>query len=231
MAGNDTAKRERVKIAGWILPAQLRREMITGLLQLNCNFIFCFRAKEKIKPVKGGQPIEMGYMPESGDSLLYEMTVNMLLPPKSNGVPQWRSDFVGERLMMKLPEQFKNIFIEGKQLDEEIGQKLAFWAKGTAAESSDAVAAVESVASPLHAPSKTPGGAADADLLAQIDESLKSAADEGMAALEDEWKSLHKKHRQAFKDLLPLLKDRAATVDRERIDPQEELPEGIDYEP
>jgi hypothetical protein len=220
MAGNDAAKRERVKIAGWILPAQLRREMITGLLQLNCNFIFCFRAKEKIKPIKGGQPVEMGYMPESGDSLLYEMTVNCLLPPKSNGVPQWRSDFVGERLMMKLPEQFKNIFTEGKQLDENIGQKLALWAKGTAAESSDAVAAVESAAPSTNAPSKPPDGAAD-DSFVQVEENLKSAASEGMAALEGEWKSLSKSHRQAFKEMLPTLKAAATQIDMERSMPDE----------
>jgi len=198
----------------------LRREMITGLLQLNCNFIFCFRAKEKIKPVKGGQPIEMGYMPESGDSLLYEMTVNMLLPPKSNGVPQWRSDFVGERLMMKLPEQFKDIFAESKSLDENIGQKLALWAKGTAAISD--VSAAESVAPELLDPPSALSGAADDDLLYQIRESLESAASEGIIALEAEWKSLHKKHRQLFKDVLPILKAAAAQIDMERTAPNEQ---------
>jgi hypothetical protein len=50
MAGDDYAKRERVKMAGWIKPSNLRQQMITGILQLNVNFIFCFRAKEKTKP-------------------------------------------------------------------------------------------------------------------------------------------------------------------------------------
>jgi ABC-type dipeptide/oligopeptide/nickel transport system ATPase subunit len=54
MAGQDMAKRERVKMAGWIKPAGLRQRMVTGILQLNVNLIFCFRAKEKTKPVKGG---------------------------------------------------------------------------------------------------------------------------------------------------------------------------------
>ena len=157
MAGNDAAKRERVKMAAWIKPARLRSQMITGLLQLNANFIFCFRAKEKTKPVKGGGIVEMGYMPVAGDELLYEMTVNCLLPPKSNGVPQWRSDFVGEKLMMKLPEQFKTIFAENKPLDEDIGRRLAEWAKGTAV--SDAARSEEHT-SELQSPSASDGPAA-----------------------------------------------------------------------
>jgi ABC-type dipeptide/oligopeptide/nickel transport system ATPase subunit len=130
MAGDDYAKRDRVKMAGWIKPANLRQQMITGILQLNANFIFCFRAKEKTKPVKGGGIQELGFMPIAGEELLFEMTVNALLPPRSNGVPQWRSDQVGERFMMKLPKQFEEIFSESTSLSESIGRQLAEWAKG-----------------------------------------------------------------------------------------------------
>jgi gluconate kinase len=137
MAGDDYAKRERVKMAGWIKPAGLRQQMITGILQLNANFIFCFRAKEKTKPVKGGGIQELGFMPIAGEELLFEQTVNCLLPPKSGGVPQWRSDQVGEKLMMKLPKQFEAIFAEPEPLSELIGKKLAQWAKGSAAAAVD----------------------------------------------------------------------------------------------
>lgn len=130
MAGNDYAKRERVKMAAWIKPSALRQRMITGILQMNANFIFCFRAKEKTKPVKGGGIQELGFMPIAGEELLFEMTVNCLLPPKSNGVPQWRSDQVGERMMMKLPKQFENVFSENETIDESIGRQLAEWARG-----------------------------------------------------------------------------------------------------
>jgi hypothetical protein len=130
MAGNDYAKRERVKMAGWIKPAGLRQRMIAGILQLNVNLIFCFRAKEKTKPVKGGGIQELGFMPIAGEELLFEQTVNCLLLPKSGGVPTWRSDQVGERLMMKLPRQFESLFAEQKPLDESIGRALATWAKG-----------------------------------------------------------------------------------------------------
>lgn len=130
MAGDDYAKRERVKMAGWIKPANLRQQMITGILQMNVNFIFCFRAKEKSKPKKGGGIEELGFMPIAGEELLFEMTVNALLPPKSNGVPQWRSDQIGERMMMKLPCQFEKLFADQKPLDRSIGRALAQWARG-----------------------------------------------------------------------------------------------------
>lgn len=131
MSGGDAGKAERVKMAGWIKPAAARRRMINGVLQINANFIFCFRAKEKTKPKQGGGIQELGFMPIAGEEMLFEMTLNCLLPPKAGGVPQWRSDFVGERLMMKLPRQFENLFAEGRPLDEAHGQALAEWARGT----------------------------------------------------------------------------------------------------
>jgi hypothetical protein len=130
MAGNDYAKRDRVKMAAWIKPSALRQRMISGILQMNANFVFCFRAKEKTKPKTGGGIQELGFMPIAGEELLFEMTVNCLLPPKSGGVPQWRSDQVGEKMMMKLPSQFEAIFSDSKPLDENMGHALAAWARG-----------------------------------------------------------------------------------------------------
>jgi hypothetical protein len=132
MAGGDLKKAERVQIAGWIRPAQARKDMIDGILHLNANFIFCFRAKEKIKPQPGKEPLELGWMPIAGEELLFEMTVNALLLPKAGGVPTWRSDLIGEKLMMKLPERFAGIFTEGRPLDEDTGAQLATWARGEA---------------------------------------------------------------------------------------------------
>lgn len=118
-------------MAAWIKPAGNRRRLINGMLQLNANFIFCFRAKEKTKPVKGGGIQELGWMPIAGDEMLFEMTLNCLLPPQAKGVPQWTSDQVGEKMMMKLPRQFEKLFADGRALDEAHGTALAEWAKGS----------------------------------------------------------------------------------------------------
>lgn len=172
MAGSDYAKRERVKMAGWIKPAALRQRMIAGILQLNVNLIFCFRAKEKTKPVKGGGIQELGFMPIAGEELLFEQTVNCLLMPKSNGVPTWRSDQIGEKLMMKLPRQFERMFADSKALDEDTGRHLAEWAKGGTAKP---------------APSDE---LSDSEQIAAQDKILEAAAKLGTAALAAQWKSV-----------------------------------------
>jgi hypothetical protein len=150
IAGNDWKKREACKMLGWATAGPKRQKMIEGIKQLNGAFIFCFRAKEKTKPVKKGDKteiVDMGLMPIAGEEWIYEMSVNCMLEPRSEGIPTWRSDYVGERMMMKLPAQFKDIFAPQKPLDEEIGRALATWAKG-------GQASPHSAASP--APSATP---------------------------------------------------------------------------
>ncbi|MCA1831198.1 MAG: ATP-binding protein [Actinobacteria bacterium] len=134
IAGNDYKKREAVKMLGWAKAGPLRQKMIEGIKQLDGAFIFCFRAKEKTKPVRKPdgktEIIDMGFMPIAGEEWVYEMALNCMLEPRSEGVPTWRSDHVGERMMMKLPAQFKSIFAEQAPLSEDIGRQLATWAKG-----------------------------------------------------------------------------------------------------
>lgn len=133
MAGDDYQKRQRVQMLAWQKPKAERRKLINGLLQMNSNFIFCFRAKESSRPVKKNGKTEIenfGFVPIAGDEFVFEMTINMLLLPHANGHPTWDTDNKGEKMMMKLPEQFKSLFSGDIQLTEEIGEKLAQWAKG-----------------------------------------------------------------------------------------------------
>lgn len=181
MAGQDFAKRERVKFAAMIQPAKLRGDLVNGILQLNSNFIFCFRAKEKIKPLHGKPPVEMGFMPIAGAELLFEMTVNCLLLPKAGGVPTWRSDHIGEKLMMKLPMQFEKLFADNKPLDEDTGTALAEWARGNVAKQPEAI-------------SKAPAPATDASGL--IAEGY-AAAEFGTDALRVFWARLTPSEQRA----------------------------------
>lgn len=114
----------------WAKPKAERRRMINTILQLPCNFVFCFRAKEKTKPGPDRKLIEQGYMPIAGEEFVFEMTVNALLLPNANGIPTWGSDFRGESQMIKLPEQFRAVLGDNAQLNENIGERLATWAAG-----------------------------------------------------------------------------------------------------
>lgn len=213
LAGDDFAKRERVKMLAWQKPKAYRRQLLNGLLQLNANFIFCFRAKETVKPIKVNGKMEivpMGFCPIAGDEFLYEQTVNCLLLPKSNGVPTWQSDNMGERAMMKLPIQFKEIFAEPKPLDEAIGRQLAAWALGDAGSSNP-----ERTEQPKGAVEQpTGGGTSNSDLLAELERSLRAAAGKGTVALIDEWKTLHPKHQKHFN----ALKERHLKADAKAAD-------------
>lgn len=137
MSGGDAAKRERVNMLAWSEPKQKRRALINGILQLNCNFIFCFRAKNSAKPGKDERGknavIAQGFMPIAGEEFVFEQTLNALLLPGAGGVPSWSSDFPGERTMIKLPEQFSALRDRAKPLDESVGARLAKWAAGAPA--------------------------------------------------------------------------------------------------
>ena len=132
-AGDDWKKREALNMLAWVEPKQNRRKLINGILRLNANFIFCFRAGTSAKPVKVGgktEIVQQGYVAISGKEFIFEMTMAALLMPGSQGRPTWQSEEPGERAAIKLPRQFQQVFADGRQLDEDIGQQLAEWARG-----------------------------------------------------------------------------------------------------
>jgi len=130
MAGSDFSKRERVKFLAWVKPKQQRRRLINAVVQMGVNAVFCFRAKEKTKPVKGGDPIHMGWQPIAGEEFIFEMLVNVLLYPGAGGVPNWAPDEASENAMLKLPSSLEGCFAPGKTISEETGERIARWAMG-----------------------------------------------------------------------------------------------------
>ncbi|HKD44550.1 MAG TPA: AAA family ATPase [Candidatus Angelobacter sp.] len=210
LAGTDYAKRERVKFLAWQKPKADRRTLITRLLQMNCNFIFCFRAKESIK-MTGTKIIPMGWQPIAGDEFVFEMTVNCLLLPASQGIPTWTSEIPGERQMIKSAKQFEGWFSNNRQLDEKLGEQFAHWAKGSKA-----------------AEEQTPE--LDSETLVKMELVLEAAAKEGMEALRQEWSDLPREARDILKPALDSKYKKMATmVDAERdaaTDPSESETEG-----
>lgn len=134
MAGDDYGKRERMKMLAWAKPKAARRALLNGLLQLDANFILCFRAKQTAKPVKVGnktEVVQLGFMPIAGDEFVFECTLAALFLPGAAGVPTWESENVGERMMIKVPEQFRSLKSGPPVvMDEALGERLAKWAQG-----------------------------------------------------------------------------------------------------
>jgi hypothetical protein len=120
-----------MKWAAWIKPKQEMKRFIQCLLQLHTNVVFCFRARDKVKPVKGGDPLEMGFAAIAGDDLIYEMTVQALLMPGARGVPTWNpTGGKAERLQTKLPGQFIELLKRQGPLSEDMGEMFGRWAAG-----------------------------------------------------------------------------------------------------
>lgn len=197
MAGDDYKKAERVKFAAWIKPARERRELINAILQMGANWIFAFRAKDKLKIRPGQEPELLGWMPIGGDEWWFEMTALAILYPNACGVPNWNPTLSGEKIVSKLPQQFLGLLNDGKPLNEEHGRKLAEWARGG------------SVKQPDKQPDAEPAPRPFDELVAAGD----AMAAEGSAALESWWLNrLTKKERILMKAKISQLKSTAAAV-------------------
>ena len=129
-AGNDWAKQQRVNMACWIKPKAERRKLIHAVLGMGINAIFCFRAKEKIKPVQGKEPLHLGWQAIAGEEFVFEMMCNVLLYPGGKGRPVWEPEQPGEKTMIKLPGYLEHCFPKDESISEETGRLIAAWAAG-----------------------------------------------------------------------------------------------------
>lgn len=122
---------DKANVPAWAKPKRALRNFIEFFTHIDCHIVFCFKARDKIK-VGGGKVTQLGFMPIVSEELVFELTAKALLLPGANGVPTWQSNEVGERTMIKLPEQFRALFTgaAGKPFDESIGEQLAEWAAG-----------------------------------------------------------------------------------------------------
>lgn len=130
MAGNDYAKRERVKMSAWIKPKMSHKHMVQKLLQVKAHIILCLRAEEKIEMVKVNGKLEIqkkqsltgkdGWIPICDKNLPFEATCSFLLLASEPGIPH----------PIKLQEQHKALFPLDKPITEQSGKLISEWASG-----------------------------------------------------------------------------------------------------
>lgn len=135
-AGDDWSKRDALLMASQVKPKAERKYLNRRINQLSdVVFILLFRAADKIKPRKKGAVVpqgeekmqHLGWTADTTSPIVNQMVVRFLLPPGSEGKPMFKPETKSEALSIKMPDQFKEWFKEGLQLDEEIGKKLAVW--------------------------------------------------------------------------------------------------------
>lgn len=128
-AGDDYKKREALKFTAWIEPKQKRNQLIQrGIQRVNADLILCFRAKEKTelrtKIVDGRKkidPVNIGWSPIGGEEFPFEMLTNMILPPKSQGKPDWTLE---ASTINSLDQNLINLLRNVEQIDENFGAEL-----------------------------------------------------------------------------------------------------------
>src|SRR6185312_4169050 len=133
MAGDDYKKRDRMNWTAWIKPKAAENEFIYTMLEADCHLVLCFRAKEKIKIVKGADPIDLGWQPIAGERITFETIFTLTLPPHSKGMP--------DLAVSQMRKPFDSMVRSGVPLSEETGSALAAWAAGSTADAPVAHAA------------------------------------------------------------------------------------------
>jgi len=133
MAGDDYKKRDRMNWTAWIKPKAAENEFIYTMLEADCHLVLCFRAKEKIKIVKGADPIDLGWQPIAGERITFETIFTLTLPPHSKGMP--------DLAVSQMRKPFDSMVPSGVPLSEETGSALAAWAAGSTADAPVAHAA------------------------------------------------------------------------------------------
>lgn len=126
MAGNDWKKRERATWTAWIRPKALENRFIYRLEELEIPTVLCFRAKEKIRIVKGQDPIDLGWQPISSDRIAFQTIFTLVIPPE----PLIAKKGIPDLTVSDLRQPFDTMIATGKQIDEDLGRRLALWAAG-----------------------------------------------------------------------------------------------------
>jgi hypothetical protein len=116
------------QIPAWNKPVARRRRLINTILQIDCAFVFCFRAKEKAQDPEGQRPRSARLAGNSRRGVRLRDDGALPIRPGAQGVPTWsakRALGVPKREDSHVP-----MFKEGQPLDEETGAQLAQWAAG-----------------------------------------------------------------------------------------------------
>lgn len=207
--------REASKMSSWIRPKMAHKSMVSTILQARPHLIFCMRAEEKMlmtseKDEQTGRkktvivaaadrPLKERWQPICEKNFPFEMTVSFLLTHAAPGVG----------IPLKLQEQHKAIFPDGKLIDQESGKRLTAWAGGGDVPHAATSAATQEISQQTREPAKPQSYA-----------TAEAEARKGTPALHAWW-SANKPLQRELEEYLPGLKAIAAAV---KVATPEEIP-------
>lgn len=205
LAGDDMAKRERVKMAAWIKPKMAHKAMIGSFLQRRMPIIFCLRAEDKVGVGAGGKPVSLGWTPIGDARFLFELTASVTLAPDAPGK-------VSYQLPHKIQQQHRRFLPHDEAITEEAGAAMAEWARG-----GDAAPAADPLAT-LPPKARTQA--------TKLLEEIAAVADEaGMLALTARAQPLRDWFRQAQPAASAIIEARFAAAFEQHMQPPPDMPD------
>ncbi len=121
-----------------------KRVFMNYLRRYPTLLIVCLRAEPKVKFVKVDgktQIVDAGYQPICEKQFMYDMLVGCKMTPGAAGIPEH---------IKKLEVELEPIFLDGQQIDEHTGERLAVWTQLRAAGAKEPAANPETVTASGH---------------------------------------------------------------------------------
>lgn len=119
-------KIEAMTAPAWKRPKIEHQRMMARMLQRRPHLIFCLRAQEKVKFVKGEKGrqeiVPIGFQPIQEKGFMFEMTMSLTFHPDTPGVIRYD-------LPNKINADLREIFREGELITEDMGIALREYAE------------------------------------------------------------------------------------------------------
>lgn len=132
--------RDRLSNTAWIKVKRAHLDLRLWMWQQPVDWLISFRAKKKIDPSKKAdgnktdgkeQRLDRGWQPIGGNELVADLMLRCLLPPSSDGSPNWNPETDEEKLLVKTPPgPLRDLLRAHPQVNEELGYQIARWATG-----------------------------------------------------------------------------------------------------
>ena len=124
MAKGNESRMEALTAPSWKdAKRRHKTKFMSYLIRYPTPLIICLRAEPKVKFVKDSngkmQIVDAGYQPICEKMFMYEMLVGCMMTADNAGVPMH---------IKQLEKDLEPIFLQGKQIDEGTGERLAAWA-------------------------------------------------------------------------------------------------------
>lgn len=140
--------RERLSDQAWKIAKAPHKQLRLWMWQQPVDWLLGYRAKEKTERRKASQApganqppdrnakpgkterVSMGWQPIGAEDIVYDLLFKCLLPPMGDGRPNWSPSEQAEKLLVKQPGWFREMFAAQPQLNEDLGEMIGRWAAG-----------------------------------------------------------------------------------------------------